>query len=303
MNDKEKKINIENLVNFKNNETIAEYIIDNQKKYYCIIEDNSTILLSLQDTINRIINAGGNDKDIKRIMGIEKRDGSVSNKDSLHVDSDYYLCGRMNLFIMLDDIEGYKDYCANFCANNNIDLNEIKEQYDERDLVDIYKKISTYVSMRLKKKILDFVTFNRINYNKKKLGDGVSELLGSGKLSENILKDINTFKYKKDYELFYSLITSSLIEKYGYCDLDDICKIDGVVSNPLHVINEKRMRVQNVNKKHQKLIIPMPVVDTINGRYARTPEIVWENNDTLLTLRKPHLLSPEHLRKMKDMPY
>ena len=65
MNDKEKKINIENLVNFKNNETIAEYIIDNQKKYYCIIRDDSTILLSLQDTISRIINAGGNDKDIK----------------------------------------------------------------------------------------------------------------------------------------------------------------------------------------------------------------------------------------------
>lgn len=56
-------------------------------------------------------------------------------------------------------------------------------------------------------------------------------------------------------------------------------------------------------QKGKKLILPPVVVDTLNGRHMRTPEVVMDNFNTLLSLRPPHLLSPEHLMKLKDLPY
>ncbi len=57
-------------------------------------------------------------------------------------------------------------------------------------------------------------------------------------------------------------------------------------------------------KREKGLVLPV-VVDTINGRdrNMRISELELWNNETLNSLRPPHLLSPEHRRERKELPY
>lgn len=49
--------------------------------------------------------------------------------------------------------------------------------------------------------------------------------------------------------------------------------------------------------------IPPVEVDTLPGRKMKLSPIVKRSHDTFNSFRIPHLLSPEHKRMMKELPY
>lgn len=159
-------INLENLVNF-NEETIAEYAVtcDTFNKYHCIVPYGcDDISSALEDTLHRIIDADGDEEDLKRIMCAEKLDPGNEDpeelEDFISIDLGYYICGQMMMFRIPDNVPEYRRYCMNWYANNGISLEDIIEFLDTDNQEGVYERLKTLAYRETGSEPLGFIAYN-----------------------------------------------------------------------------------------------------------------------------------------------
>ena len=158
-----KELNIEKLVDFSE-ETIAEYATtaDTYNKYHCIIparDGDYDIAASLENTLHRILDAGGTGEDIHRIMGAEIPLPDEDTEDYISIDRGYFICGQMILFRALTDINDYKRYIMNWCAKHDIFLEELCSYAELDDPQGCYFRIFEYAAEVKKEKPDTFLEF------------------------------------------------------------------------------------------------------------------------------------------------
>ena len=159
-------INLETLVNF-NEETIAEYAVtcDTYNKYHCIVSYGcDDISSALEDTLHRIIDAGGDEEDIKRIMCAEKlnpdNEDAEEMEDFISIDLGYYIYGQMLVFRILDNVQEYQRYCMNWYANKGISLEDIIEFLDTDNPEGIYERLKVLAYRETGNEPLGFIAYN-----------------------------------------------------------------------------------------------------------------------------------------------
>lgn len=159
-------INLENLVNF-NEETIAEYAVtcDAFNKYHCIVPYGcDDISSALEDTLHRLIDAGGDEEDIKRIMCAEMLDPDNEDQEELEdfisMDLSYYICGQMMMFRILDNVQEYQRYCMKWYATHGISLEDIIEFLDTDNPEGVYERLKTLAYRETGNEPLGFIAYN-----------------------------------------------------------------------------------------------------------------------------------------------
>lgn len=158
-----KELNIEELVDFSE-ETIAEYAttVDSYNKYHCIIPAwyaDYDIAASLEDTLHRILDAGGTEEDVHRIMGAEIPLPDEDTEDYISIDLGYCICGQMILFRALTDVRDYKKYIMNWFAERDIFIENL---YSLAELVEpqgCYFRITEYAGEVKEEKPDTFLEF------------------------------------------------------------------------------------------------------------------------------------------------
>lgn len=141
-------LSIENLVDFSSGEQIAEFATtaDTHNKFHCILQEGSDdIAAALEDTLHRIIDAGGLAEDIHRIIGADNVDYSTLSDEELDefltIDLGYCICGSVIYFRILEDASAYRSYVMRWCAKNGIFLEELASELDLDDTVGLYSRI------------------------------------------------------------------------------------------------------------------------------------------------------------------
>ena len=159
-------IDLESLVNFSE-ETIAEFAVtcDTHNKYHCIIPYGcDDISSALEGTLHRLIDAGGDEEDIKRTMFAEKFDPDTEDpeklEDVISIDLGYYICGQMMMFRILDNVPEYQRYCMNWYANNGISLEDIIEFLDTDDQEGVYERLKALAYRETGREPLGFIAYN-----------------------------------------------------------------------------------------------------------------------------------------------
>ena len=159
-------INLESLVDF-GEETIAEYTTtaDSYNVYYCIVPYGcDDIFAALEETLHRIIDAGGSDEDLRGIMCAEKMDPDKSNQeemeDFISIDLGYYICGQMMLFRILDNVSEYHSYCMRWYADHGIKMEDILENIDPNESRGIYEQIARYIKEKTGEIPLDLIGYD-----------------------------------------------------------------------------------------------------------------------------------------------
>lgn len=159
-------IDLESLVNFSE-ETIAEYAVtcDTYNKYHCIIPYGcDDISSALEDTLHRLIDAGGDEEDLKRIMCAEKLDPDkedpVELENFISIDLGYYICGQMMMFRILDNVQEYQRYCMKWYATHGISLEDIIEFLDTDNPEGVYERLKTLAYRETSNEPLDFIAYN-----------------------------------------------------------------------------------------------------------------------------------------------
>ena len=159
-------INLETLVDF-NEETIAEYAVtcDTYNKYHCIIPYGcDDVSSALEETLHRIIDAGGDTEDLKRIMCAEELDPDNEDpeelEDFISIDLGYYICGQMMIFRILDNVPEYRRYCMNWYATHGISLEDIIEFLDTDNLEGVSERLQALAYRATGSKPLGFIAYN-----------------------------------------------------------------------------------------------------------------------------------------------
>ena len=155
-------INLESLVDFRE-ETVAEYTTtaDLYNVYHCIAPYGcDDIAAALEDTLHRIIEAGGSDEDLRSIMCAEQVD-LEEIEDFFSIDLGYCICGGMTSFRILDNVSEYQSYCMRWYADHGIRMEDILENIDPNESRGIYKQIALYAQEKLGEIPLDLIGYDR----------------------------------------------------------------------------------------------------------------------------------------------
>ena len=159
-------INLETLVDF-NEETIAEFAVtcDTYNKYHCIVPYGcDDVSSALEETLHRIIDAGGDTEDLKQIMCAEElypdNEDPEELEDFISIDLGYYIYGQMLMFRILDNVQEYQRYCMNWYANNGISLEDIIEFLDTDNQEGVYERLKTLAYRETGSEPLGFIAYN-----------------------------------------------------------------------------------------------------------------------------------------------
>lgn len=159
----EEELKIEEMVDFSE-ETIAEYATtaDTYNKYHCIIparDGDYDIAASLEDTLHRILDEGGTEDDVHRIMGAEILLPGEYTEDFISIDLGYCICGQMFMFRALTDTDDYKKYIMNWCAEHDIFVDDLYSYAEMDEPQGCYFRITEYAGEVKEEKPDTFLEF------------------------------------------------------------------------------------------------------------------------------------------------
>lgn len=157
-----RSINIEEFVDFFDDETIAEFAMSASglARRYCIVADISDDLsLGLEETLHRILSADGTDEDVFRILGATKDSPEGISENSISIDLGYSIPGEITHFRVLDK-DSYRRYCLHWYADHGIFMEDIAEEVDLDETTGLYFRIRNFAQIKLGDNPMTFLEFS-----------------------------------------------------------------------------------------------------------------------------------------------
>lgn len=141
---KKHELDIEELVDFSYGERLAEFAstADPYRVCYCIVPENSSDLGSaLEDTLIRILDAGGTEDDACRIMGAEIPSGDADDEEYIHLDRGYCICGQITYYHEYGGLDEYRSYIMEWCGKHGVHLEDLCTRMDADDSMGFYFRL------------------------------------------------------------------------------------------------------------------------------------------------------------------
>lgn len=136
------ELDIEEFLDFSYGDRLAEYVstADPYRPCHFIIgEGSDDVSAALEETLTRILEAGGTEDDVRRIMGAEVPE--MYEDEYISIDRGYCICGQITYLRIFSYADEYRSYVMEWCAGHGVYLEKICAEMDTDDDAGFYHRL------------------------------------------------------------------------------------------------------------------------------------------------------------------